>query len=124
MFALSVREFSRRWTGRLTHFRHHQNVEHLEALIAEALRFCGLALENDLSKTDYWTSAPLSRRVSLLLFLVDRGVVNRVNRDGRLIFEAESDAVDWVLAQPTMIPYFVQTLEFVSAIQINQSRRV
>ena len=67
VFASSVRELSRLWTGSLSHFRRHRNDEHLEALIAEALRFTGLHLENDLSASPYWSKAPLARRVALLL---------------------------------------------------------
>ncbi len=121
--ALSVREFSRRWTGRLAHYRSHHNAEHLEALMAEALRYTGVALENDLEHSSHWSNVPLSRRVALLLFLVDRGVVNRTTRSGRAGYEAQSDAVNWVLAQPSMIPYLIPTLEFLSAIQTEQSRR-
>ena len=123
MSALSVREISRRWTGRLAHYRVHGNAEHLEALTTEALRYVGMHLENDLAHSSYWADATLSRRVALLLFLVDRGVVNRVVRTGRVAFEAQADAVSYVLAQPSLIPYLVPCLEFLSAVQAEQSRR-
>ena len=123
MSASSVRELARHWTGRLVHYRGHQNSEHLEALLAEALRFVGFQLENDLTHSSYWTGVPLSRRASLLLFLVDRGVINRINRSARVAYEAEPDAVHWVLSQPSLVPYLVPTLEFVSAVQADQSRR-
>ena len=121
--ALSVREFSRRWTGRLAHYRSHGNAEHLEALMAEAIRYAGSSLENDLIHSKYWATASLTRRATLLLFLVDRGIVNRTVRAERVVYEAQPDAVNWVLAQPSMIPYLVPTLEFLSAIQTDQCRR-
>ncbi len=91
--------------------------------MAEALRYTGVSLENDLEHSSHWSNVPLSRRVALLLFLVDRGVVNRTTRSGRTGYEAQGDAVNWVLAQPSMIPYLIPTLEFLSAIQTEQSRR-
>lgn len=123
MSALSVREYARRWTGRLAHYRGHGNAEHLEALTTEALRYAGMHLENDLAHSSHWSDAPLSRRVALLLFLVDRGVVTRVVRSGRVVFEAQPDAVNWVLTQPSMVPYLIPSLEFLSAIQAEQARR-
>ena len=77
MPASSVRDLSRQWTDRLASYRRHRNDEHLEALVEEALRYTGLHLENELSSSPYWSHAPLSRRVAVLLFLVDRGIVNR-----------------------------------------------
>jgi hypothetical protein len=123
VFASSVRELSRLWTGSLSHFRRHRNDEHLEALIAEALRYTGLHLENDLSSSPYWSKAPLARRVALLLFLVDRGVVSRVSRQGRMAYEVREDASSWVIGQPTMAAYLVPTLEFLAALQCDQVRR-
>jgi hypothetical protein len=123
VFASSVRELSRLWTGRLSHFRRHRNDEHLEALLAEALRFSGLHLENDLSASPYWSKAPLARRVALLLFLVDRGVVVRVQRQGRMVYEAGEEASAWAVSQPSLASYLVPTLEFVAALQGEQARR-
>ena len=123
MSALSVREFSRRWTGRLAHYRGHHNLEHLEALMAEALRYTGMHLENDLVHSSYWSNAPLARRASLLLFLVDRGVVTRTTRAGRIGYQASAEAVNWVLAQPSMVPYLIPSLEFLTALQADQGRR-
>ena len=123
MSASSARVHSRQWTGRLAHYRGHGNAEHLEALLAEATRYAGIHLENDLAHSSYWADAPLSRRATLLLFLVDRGVVQRTSRAGRAAFEAQPDAVHWVLAQPSLIPYLIPTLELLSAIQADQSRR-
>jgi hypothetical protein len=123
VFASSVRELSRLWTGSLSHFRRHRNDEHLEALIAEALRFTGLHLENDLSASPYWSKAPLSRRVSLLLFLVDRGVVSRVSKQGRTVYIARADASAWAVGHPAMASYLVPTLEFIAALQSDGDRR-
>lgn len=91
--------------------------------MAEAVRFAGMHLENDLVHSSYWSDAPLIRRASLLLYLVDQGVVNRIGRSGRVAFEAQPDAVNWVLGQPSLIPYLIPTLELLSAIQADQSRR-
>jgi hypothetical protein len=123
VFASSVRELSRLWTGSLSHYRRHRNDEHLEALIAGALRFVGLHLENDLSVSPYWSKAPLARRVALLLFLVDRGVVSRVSKQGRTSFVAREDASAWAVAQPSMASYLVPTLEFIAALQGANNRR-
>src|SRR5262245_25447351 len=81
--ASSVCARSRQWVGRLAPYRHHRNDEHREALVEEALRYAGFHLEHELSNSSYWASAPLARRVAVLLFLVDRGAVDRVVRDGR-----------------------------------------
>ena len=125
MFASSVRDLSRLWTGSLSHFRRHRNDEHLEALIAEALRYTGLHLENDLSASPYWSKAPLARRVALLLFLVDRGVVTRIAnvKPGRTTYLARPDATAWAISQPSMASYLVPTLEFIAALQSDGDRR-
>ena len=124
MFASTVRELPRLWTGSLSHFRRHRNDEHLEALIAEALRYSGLHLENDLSSSPYWSKASLTRRVALLLFLVDRGVVARVAaKQGRTTFEAREGATAWAISQPSMAAYLVPTLEFIAALQSDRDRR-
>ena len=123
MSASSVQDLARRWTGRLAHYRGHGNAEHLEALLAEAARYTGMHLDNDLSHSSHWSDAPLVRRAALLLFLVDRGIVVRTTRGGRITYEAQAEAVNWVLAQPSLIPYLVPTLEFVSALQADQARR-
>ena len=53
----------------------------------EAIRYAGLHLENDLSHSKYWSAMPLHQRAVVLLFLVDRGVVERANVEGRRVFE-------------------------------------
>jgi len=107
----------------LAHYRSHGNAEHLEALMAEAIRYTGMHLENDLLQSSHWSNVPLARRAGLLLFLVDRGVLTRTTWSGRVAYEAQADAVNWVLAQPSLIPYLIPTLKFLSAIQAEQSRR-
>jgi hypothetical protein len=121
--ASSVSALSRLWTGSLAHFRAHKNNEHREALIAEALRYSGLHLENELIASPYWSKAPLARRVALLLYLVDRGVVSRVVRQGRRTYEVSSDASAWAVSQPSLASYLVPTLEFLAALQAEQIRR-
>jgi hypothetical protein len=118
-----VCDLSRLWTGRLSWYRNHQNDEHREALIADALRYTGLHLENDLISSAYWSKAPLARRVALLLFLVDRNVVTRVARQGRMAYEASPEASSWVVSQPSLASYLVPTLEFIAAIQSDGLRR-
>lgn len=123
MPASSVRDLSRQWVDQLAHFRRHRNVEHLEALIEEALRYTGLHLENELSDSPYWSKAPLARRVAVLLFLVDRGVVRRVSSHGRRVYMPTDHAEDWVSSQPSLIPYLTPTLELIAALRHEQTRR-
>ena len=122
MSASSVREFARQWTGQLARYRNHRNDEHLEALIAETIRYTGFHLENDLSASPYWSKVPLARRVALLLYLVDQGVVTRSVDKGRATFDAPDNAVLWVTGQPSLASYLVPTLEFVAAIQAHRCR--
>jgi hypothetical protein len=108
---------------RLARYRRHRNDEHLEALVEEALRFTGLHLENDLSQSAYWSKAPLARRVAVLLFLVDRGVVVRAASEGRRSFVPIEDAEEWVGRQEELAPYRSQTLELIEALRREQARR-
>ena len=121
--ASSVRDLSRQWVELLAHYRHHRNDEHLEALVEEALRYTGLHLENDLSGSTYWSKAPLARRVAVLLFLVDRGVVRRTSSQGRFVYESIDDAEEWVSSQPSLVPYLTPTLELIAALRHEQARR-
>ena len=122
--ARSLRALSRPWNGRLAAYRAHRHDEHLEALVAEALRFCGLVLENDLIASAYWAEAPLARRAAVLLFLVDRGAVERRAVEGRYQYEATADAEAWVAAQPSLAPYLDATLELIAALRGARSRRL
>jgi hypothetical protein len=121
--APSVRDLSRQWVDRLATYRRHRNDEHLDALVDEALRYTGLHLEDDLSRSDYWSKAPLGRRVAVLLFLVDRGVVVRTAIHGRRVFEPVEDAEAWVSGQEELTPYRLPTLELIAALRREQSRR-
>jgi hypothetical protein len=121
--ASSVRALSRQWVGHLASYRHHGNDEHREALVEEALRFTGFQLEDALSRSPYWASAPLGRRIAVLLFLVDREIVRRTYREGRVAFEVAADAEAWAVAQPALAPYLVPTLELIAALRQAQARR-
>ena len=122
--ARSPRALARQWVGRLAPYRQHKNDEHREALIEEAARFAGFQLESDLSESAYWAEAPLARRVAVLLFLVDRGAVNRTAFRGRVVYEATPDAEAWAASQPSLAPYLGPTLELVSALRNGQARRL
>ncbi|MCA1684640.1 MAG: hypothetical protein LC745_01385 [Planctomycetia bacterium] len=123
MPASTVRDFSRQWTDRLAGYRRHRNDEHLEALVEEAIRYTGMHLENELTFSAYWTRAPLSRRVAVLLFLVDRGVVDRSLHKGKRVYAPRENAETWVTSQPTLSPYFAPTLELIAALRHEHARR-
>ncbi len=123
MPASSVRDLSRQWTERLAGYRRHRNDEHLEALVEEAVRYTGMHLENDLAASSYWSRAPLSRRVAVLLFLVDRGVVDRKNLKGHRVYEPRDNAEGWVAAQSSLAPYSEPTLELLAALRRELIRR-
>jgi hypothetical protein len=120
----AVKALSRHWTGRLAHFRQHQNDEHCEALIAEALRYVGIRLESELSGSAYWKDRPLSRRVAVLLYLVDRGAVLRRVDSGRVVFDVADGAEEWVKSQPMLGPYHDATLALLRALRREHSRRL
>jgi len=121
--ASSVRDLSRQWTGRLAHYRRHHNDEHLNALVEDAVRYTGLHLENDLSASEYWSSAPLARRIAVLLYLVDRGVVVRGVRQGRVVYVPSDDAETWASAQTSLATYLPPTLQLIAAIRSDLARR-
>lgn len=120
--ASTVRDLSRQWVDRLASYRRHRNDEHLEALVEESARFAGLHLENDLSRSDYWSKAPLARRVAVLLYLVDQGVVVRDTHEGRRVFHLIDDAEMWAASQPALAPYLLPTLELIDALRQEQTR--
>jgi hypothetical protein len=120
--ASSARELSRPWSDRLAAYRNHRNDEHLEALVDEAARYAGLHLENDLSRSPYWSKASLGHRVAVLLYLVDRGVVERHALKSRRTYQPRDDAEVWVLAQPSLTPYATPTLELLAALRNAMSR--
>jgi hypothetical protein len=118
-----IREFSHLWTGGLAHYQAHRNDEHLNALYEDSLRFVGLHLENDLCRSEYWSRVSLRRRVAVLLFLVDRGVVERSLRHGRHVYAPLPHAEQWVANQSAMRPFLKPTLELVAALRHEQARR-
>jgi hypothetical protein len=122
--ARSARSLSRSWVGRLAAYRQHRNDEHREALIEEAMRFAGFHLESDLAESSYWSQAPLSRRVAVLLFLIDRGAANRTSWRGRVVYEASADAETWAASQPALAPYLAPTLELIASLRNAQARRL
>lgn len=117
------RTIAQTWVGRLVHFRRHRHDEHLNALYDEARRFAGIQLENDLSRSYYWSSAPLPTRVAVLLYLVDRGVVERRFVQDRPIYEANPNAEAWVASQPELAAHIEPALELVAALRAHESRR-
>jgi len=119
----SLRELSTHWTGLLAHYNSHRNDEHLNALYEETLRYVGLHLENDLSRSEYWSRVSLHRRLAVLLYLVDQGVVDRTRRQGRHVFSAAPHAEDWVIQSPALRPFAKATLELVAALRHDASRR-
>ena len=123
MSASTARDISKSWTGGLATYRSHRNDEHLQALVEETLRYCGFCLENELSRSSYWGKKPLSRRVAVLLYLVDRGVVKRKLLNGRHVFVPSETAENWILAQPSLVPYSAPTLELLSALRHELSQR-
>jgi hypothetical protein len=123
----TVRALSRSWTGRLAAYRQHLNDEHREALVVEAVRFAGLRLENDLSRSSYWNDRPLARRAAVLLYLVDRGIVDRVVGAGsgssRIRYEPRPDAEMKILELATLAPYIEPTLDLIAALRRDAQRR-
>jgi len=121
--AFTRRNVSRHWVGKLSHYRHHRNDEHFEALLADAYRYTGFHLEDELKSRSYWPDEPLAQRVALLLFLLDRGLAARKVRAGRVFFEVASDAENWLLKRATSSPYLSPTLEFIAAMRRAQARQ-
>jgi hypothetical protein len=125
----AVNALSRAWTGRLAGYRQHLNDEHREALVVEAARYAGIRLENDLSRSPYWNDRPLLRRAAVLLYLVDRGVIDRVISPGsgsgssRVRYEPRPDAEMKILELTTLAPYIGPTLDLISALRRDLLRR-
>jgi hypothetical protein len=119
-----ISHLARHWGGRLAHYGLHRNDEHRSALFEEAARYAGLHLENDLARSDYWSAMPLHQRAVVLLFLVDRGLVERTVRRGRRVFEPLPHAETWIENQPSLQPYRKPTLELLTALRHELIRRV
>jgi hypothetical protein len=109
------------WSHRLAPYRKHRNVEHLEALVDEAVHFAGFELEGRLGRSPFWCEFPLIYRAAVLLFLVDRGIVERRTRAGRRAYRPTTDAEHRILADVGHSPYLLPTLELVQALR--QPRR-
>ncbi len=123
MFASLVSQLPRFWKGKLAHYGLHRNDEHCAALLEEAIRYTGLHLENDLVDSEYWSAVPLHQRAIVLLFLVDRGLVDRGSRRGRRVFVPQPHAEAWVESQPSLQPYLKPTLELVASLRRELFRR-
>jgi hypothetical protein len=119
----AARTLSRHWNGRLSSYRRHLNDEHREALIAEAIRYVGFRLESELADNAFWKDVPLMRRAAVLLYLVDRGAVDRVARGGRIAYEPTPEAERWVCGQPSLTPYLEPTLALLAALRRDQAGR-
>jgi hypothetical protein len=119
-----VTHLARHWIGKLAHYGSHRNDEHCLAVLEEAVRYTGLHLENDLSHSAYWSVMPLHQRAIVLLFMVDRGIVERGTWKGRRVYQPLSHAESWVESQPSLRPYLKETLELVAALRREQFRRM
>lgn len=104
------------WLGQLEGYLHHKNDEHLEALILEVQRFFERRLIGYFSPKSIWHVSHCSRRVAAVLFLVDRGIVNRIlQTDPTILYSPVSSAEDWVLSQTELLPVNAPLLELISA---------
>ena len=54
----------------------------------------------------------------MLLYLIDRGVVERQNAAGRRLYLPTEDAELWILSQPALAPYVEPALELVEAVAL------
>jgi len=115
-------KLSETWTGRLSHYRSHRNDEHVSALLEETTWYVGLHLENDLSRSRFWSGVRLWHTATVLLFLVDRGIVEREIRHGRRVFEPLPHAESWVSSQPRMRNFRKPMLELLSSLRHDLSR--
>jgi hypothetical protein len=118
-----VNHLARDWNGRLSHYGLHRNDEHRLALLQEAIRYTGLHLENDLARSEFWSESPLHERAAVLLFLVDRGVIERTTRRGRRVFEPLPHSESWVESQPALRPFVRPILELLAALRLELFRR-
>jgi hypothetical protein len=118
-----VNQLARDWNGRLAHYATHRNDEHRFALLEEAARYTGLHLENDLARSEFWSRSPLHQRAAVLLFLVDRGVVERTTRRGRRVYEPLAHAESWSEDQPSLRPFRGPILELLNALRLELQRR-
>ncbi|QEH33098.1 hypothetical protein OJF2_15950 [Aquisphaera giovannonii] len=118
-----ARKFRESWSGRLSHYRMHRNDEHLAALFEETVLYVGLHLENDLCRSDHWSEVRLDHAAAIVLFLVDKGVVERATRYGRRVFEPLPHAESWVSQQPALRRFQEELLELILALRHELARR-
>ena len=87
------------------------------ALIDETARYCG-RLESYLANSEYWASAPLMHRVELLLFLIDRGMIERRLTARGYQCRAIGEAEEILIQQSELRPYLLLTLELIAAVRL------
>jgi hypothetical protein len=93
------------------------------ALLEEATRYAGLHLENDLVRSEFWSESPLRERAAVVLFLVDRGVIERTMRRGRRVFEPLPHSESWVETHAALRPFRKPMLELLAALRLELFRR-
>jgi hypothetical protein len=116
-----LQQISQTWADCLVTYRSHKNLEHVEALLYEAMRFSGFELENSLERSPFWSEFSLIHRAAVVLFLVDRGVVERTIRKGRRVYLAAPDAECRVVEEIGGSPYLLPTLELIAAIRAHSA---
>lgn len=114
------------WSYRLQGYLRHKNDEHLEALVLESQRYFEARLIHHLPASSSWHTASGTYRIAALLFLFDRGMVDRVSiQDNSWYYWPASCAESWILSQPAMLPIAEPMLELLSALRrdvtLNQS---
>lgn len=113
-----IRVRSRRWAGHLAPYAAHRHLEHWEALVAEVVRYAGLRLENWLADSPEWRDTPLWLRTSILLYLIDRGLVQRRRcLDGQLVLHVAPGADRRIAIQPIPEVYARALLRLVEAVE-------
>ena len=106
------------WIGDLEGYLHHQNDEHLEALILEVQRFFERRLISYFTPKSIWHVSSCSRRVAAILFLVDRGIVNRILQpDSSTVYRPVTSSEHWILSQTDLLPVTDPLLELLSALR-------
>lgn len=104
------------WIGNLEGYLHHKNDEHLEALILEVQRFFERRLITYFSTKSIWHLSNCNRRVAAVLYLVDRGILDRIlQSDASIIYRPVITAENWILSQTDLLPVTAPLLELISA---------
>ncbi len=106
------------WNGHLEGYLHHKNDEHVEALILEVQRFFERRLVVHLAPNSIWHISLCSRRVAAILFLVDRGIVQRIlHSQPSVLYRPATSAEHWLLSQQELLPITDPVLELLSALR-------